>query len=141
VSAAAKLLDRLDRPRQMRPGAWMAACPCCQSKRGRPISLRELDDGRVLLHPFCGCDSGAVLDALGLTLADLFPERLPGHSYPATHSRIPASDLLAAIDHEVIVASLIINDVLAAGSVTEEQRARLFQAAARIGEARNHGRA
>jgi hypothetical protein len=137
---AAKLLDRLARPRQTRPGAWAAGCPCCQSKRGRPISVRELDDGRVLLHAFCGCDTGAVLGALGLALSDLFPERLPQHSYQATHARIPAADLLAAIDHEVIVASLILNDVLAAGIATEAQRVRLCQAAACIGEAREHGR-
>jgi hypothetical protein len=140
MSAAAKLLDRLDRPKQTRPGSWVAGCPCCQSKRGRPISVRELDDGRVLLHPFCGCDTGAVLGALGLTMNDLYPERLPGHRYPATHQRIPASDLLAAIDHEVIVACLILDDVLKSGTVNEIQRARLFTAAARIGEAREHGR-
>ena len=44
MSAAAKLLDRLDRPRQTRPGAWVAGCPCCQSKRGRPVSVRETED-------------------------------------------------------------------------------------------------
>jgi hypothetical protein len=140
VSAAAKLLDRLDRPRQTRPGSWAAGCPCCQSKRGRPLSVRELDDGRILLHAFCGCDTGAVLGALGLTLGDLFPKPLPQYSYAPTHSRIPAADRLAAIDHEVIVAGLILNDVLAAGSVAEAQRARLFQAAARIGLARDHVR-
>lgn len=139
--SAAKLLDRLDRPKQTRPGAWLAGCPCCQSRRGRPLSVRELDDGRVLLHAFCGCGTDDVLAALGLKLGDLFPERLPGHHYPQTHSRIPAADLLAAIDHEVIVASLILNDVLATNAVSEAQRARLFQAAARIGEARSHGRA
>jgi hypothetical protein len=119
----------------------MAACPCCESKHGRPISVRELDDGRLLVHPFCSCSTDAVLSKLGLRLCDLFPERLPQHTYPPTHSRIPAADLLAAIDHEVIVVSLILNDVLAAGSATEAQRARLFQAAVRIGEARDHGRA
>jgi hypothetical protein len=136
--SAAKLLDRLPRPRQSRLGAWAAGCPCCQSKRGRPISVRELDDGRVLLHAFCGCDTGAVLGALGLTLSDLFPERLPLHSYPATHSRIPAADLLEVISAETCVISLIATDLLVKKAIREADWQRLAKAAARIHHARDH---
>jgi hypothetical protein len=136
MSATVKLLDRLVRVKQTRPGAWLAACPCCESKRGRPLSVRELDDGRALLHAFCGCSTGDVLSKVGLRLGDLFPQRLPQYAYPASHSRVPASDLLIAINHEVIVACLILDDVLRQGAVTEAQRARLFEAAALIGEAR-----
>jgi hypothetical protein len=136
VSAATRLLDRLVRVKQTRPGAWLAACPCCESKRGRPVSVRELDDGRLLVHPFCGCSTDAVLNKLGLQLGDLFPQRLPAYSYPATHSRVPAADLLTAINHEVTVACLILEDICRQGTVTEAQRARLFEAAALIGTAR-----
>lgn len=83
MSAAARLLDRLGRPKPTGPGRWIAACPCCQSKRGRPLSLRELDGGRVLIHALCGCLTSDVLGALGLTLFDLF-EKPIGHHIKAS---------------------------------------------------------
>lgn len=140
VSAAAKLLDRLDRPKQTRPGSWVAGCPCCQSKRGRPISVRETAGGRILLYAFCGCPTESVLAALGLTMSDLFEKPL-GHQLTAPHSGVPASDRLAIIDHEVTVATLILEDVLRERTADEAQWKRLAEAAARIGRARDHGRA
>lgn len=140
---AAVLLDRLERIKQTGPGRWIAACPA-HDDRSPSLSIRELDDGRVLLHDFGGCDTEAVLSALGLSMSDLFREPLPGRGeaqgYTPTRSRIPARDLLEIIDHEVLVAVLVIDDVLATGTVTEEQRGRLTKAAARIGRARDHGR-
>jgi hypothetical protein len=138
MSAVAKLLDRFERVKQTAAGRWLTACPCCQSRRGRPISVRELDDGRVLFHPFCGCEKGAVLGAIGLTLADLYPQRLPGHSYPATHSRIPARDLLEMISAEVGVVGMIAADMLAKKEITETDWARFPQAASRIHRARDY---
>src|SRR5262249_13524254 len=125
----ASVLDRLDRAKQLRPGNWIAACPCCQSRRGRPISVRELDDGRVLLFAFCGCQTGNVLAVLGLSLSDLFPERSTWntntpHKY---NTRIPARDVLAMLDHEITVACLILADVLDERRVTEQQFDRLAQ--------------
>jgi hypothetical protein len=57
---------------------YMAGCPCCDSRRGRPVSLRVTDNGRVLVHAFCGHETEDVLAALGLTLADLFDKPLAG---------------------------------------------------------------
>jgi hypothetical protein len=141
--SAAILIERLDRPRQTRPDAWSAGCPCCKSKNGRPISVRELDDGRVLLHAFCGCETESVLKALGLTLGDLFPEPLPGEgparSYHDSHSqRMSARDLLAVVSEEVTVAALLAADLMATGSITSKAWVRLAQAASRIGRARDH---
>ena len=137
MNAAAKLLDRLDRAKQTRPGNWIAGCPCCDSKRGRPISIRELDNGRVLLHAFCGCETEAVLGALGLGIGDLFEAPI-GHHFAPSHSRIPARDLLAVVDEEVIAASIIASDFLRTNSINEAAVQRLAQAAARIGKARDH---
>lgn len=134
---AAKLLDRLDKVKQTAPGRWLARCPA-HPDHSPSLSIRELDDGRLLLHDFGGCGTEAVLSALGLSLADLFEQRLPQHSFPASHSRIPARDLLEILDHEVTVAALIAADILAERTVSQEQWARLAIAANRIGKARDH---
>jgi hypothetical protein len=137
MSAAAKILDRLQRVKQTRAGNYLAACPCCQSKRGRPISVRELDDGRVLLYPFCGCETGVVLEALGLTLSDLFPDGCLGE-LKATHSGIPARDLLEVVSEEVTKVAVIAADMLERKAISDADWQLLARAAARIGQARDH---
>jgi hypothetical protein len=139
VSAAQKLLDRLPRVKQLRPGDFISGCPAHGSRQGRPVHITALDDGRVLLHPFCGCEVGDVLKAVGLTLADLF--ETPRGDFQASRSGVPARDLLLVLDHEITVAAIILADVLKERTVDESQWKRLAEAAGRIGRAREHGRA
>jgi len=136
VSATA-LLDRLYSVRQTAPGRWVARCPAHQD-RSPSLSVRELDDGRILLHDFGGCAVDDVLAAVGLTLGDLFPKRSPAHSYPASHSRIPARELLEIISEETSVVAILAVNMLAKKAVTEADWRRLAKAAARIGVARDH---
>jgi hypothetical protein len=139
VNAAGKLLDRLERVKQTGPGRWLARCPAHQD-RSPSLSIRELDDGRLLLHDFGGCETGDVLAALGLHLTDLF-ERPLGNFAPS-HSRIPARDLLELISAETSVVVLIAADMLAdmidKRTLREQDWQRLARAAARIGQARDH---
>jgi hypothetical protein len=135
VSAISRVLDRIDRPKQTRPGNWLAGCPCCQSKRGRPISVRELADGRVLVHPFCGCTTVDVVEALGLTLGDLFDKPLAPSSLPPVRGGLSARELLELVSHEAMVAALLTSDAQGR-ALTQEEQARLGQAAARLNKAR-----
>ncbi len=72
------LLSRLDRVQRNAHG-WRADCPNGHKARGA-LSVTQGDDGRVLLHCFAGCAVADVLGALGLTLADVMPERLRDES-------------------------------------------------------------
>jgi hypothetical protein len=67
---AAELVARLDRVRR-RPGGWVARCPAHED-RNPSLSIRDGDDGRVLLHCHRGCTVEAIVAVLGLELADLF---------------------------------------------------------------------
>jgi hypothetical protein len=138
MSAAQKLLDRLPRVKQLRPNDYISGCPAHGSRQGRPLHITALDDGRVLLHPFCGCQIGDVLAAIGLSLADLFDT--PLGDFQATRSSVPARDLLQILDHEITVAAIILGDVLRDRAADISQWKRLAEAAARIGRARDHGR-
>lgn len=140
MSRVVTLLERLDGVKQLAPSRWMARCPAHQD-RSPSFSVRELEDGRVLLHCFAGCEVGDILSSLGMSFRDLYPERLSGSGYSPIRVRIPPGERLVLVDHEVTVAALILADVLAARTVDESQWQRLAQAAARIGEARDHGSA
>lgn len=140
--SAATLLDRLDNPKQTAPGRWLARCPAHED-RSPSLSIRELEDGRVLIHDFGGCQASDVLVALGLSMSDLFPKALagsgPAGGYGPSHSRIPAADLLQIISEEVSVIAIIATDLLESRSIGEADWQRLAQAAARIARARDHG--
>ena len=136
VSAVVSILDRLERVRQAGPDRWLARCPAHPDK-SPSLSICETDRGMTLIHCFAGCEPGDVLAAIGLPMSDLFPDRLLQHSYSASHSSIPARDLLVILDHEVTVAVLILNDIVTRRTVNEGQVQRLCQAAARIGKARD----
>jgi len=135
--SVAVLLDRLERVKQTGPGRWLARCPAHED-RCPSLSIRALDDGRVLVHDFGGCEVGDVLAAVGLNVSDLFPRRLPGHSYAPSHSGIPARDLLEVIAEEVSVVAIIAAETIAKKTVPEVGWRRLAKAASRIGAARDH---
>ncbi len=53
---------------------YLARCPA-HHDRAPSLSISEGKDGRVLLHCWAGCQTQAVLAALGLSWGDLFPAR------------------------------------------------------------------
>ena len=68
------LLSRLEGVQRNGRG-YRAQCPACGGK-SRKLSITEADNGAILVHCFGSCEAGAVVQAVGLTLADLFPMRL-----------------------------------------------------------------
>jgi hypothetical protein len=134
MSAAERVLERLKGVRQTAPDRWIARCPAHEDN-SPSLSVRETDDGRVLIYDFGGCEVRAVLDALGLTLGDLF-ERPLVHCSPPSRSRIPARDILEALAFEVSVATIIAHDILESRDIGELGWQRLAQACSRISSAR-----
>lgn len=55
-----------------------ALCPA-HDDTNPSLSVKEGDDGRVLLKCFAGCDAGAIVAAMGLDMAALFPPSPNGH--------------------------------------------------------------
>lgn len=53
---------------------WQAKCPA-HDDRQASLSITTTMDGKTLLHCHAGCETSAVLDALGLSSKDLFPDR------------------------------------------------------------------
>lgn len=133
--SAAAIIDRLQKVKRTAPGRWIARCPAHEDK-SPSLSIRELDDGRVLINCFAGCGAIDVLDSLGLEWGALFPE--DRRELPQSSSRIPARDLLEIISAETSVVAMAAADMLEHKSINETDWQRLTQAAARIGRARDH---
>lgn len=132
MSPADRLLDRLDAVRKTGAGRWIARCPA-HDDRSPSLRVRELPDGRVLLHDFAGCDVGDVLAAIGLTLSDLFPESLNhGEGYAPIRERIHPADALLCIEHEATVTAIVASDAAEGQSVSAGDADRVALAASRI---------
>ena len=71
--SADSLVDRLSGVRRTGCGRWIARCPAHADKQPS-LSVRELDDGTVLINCFAGCGAAQVLDACGLDYDALPPQ-------------------------------------------------------------------
>jgi hypothetical protein len=136
--SAAVLLERLTGVRQTGPGKWQARCPAHED-RSPSLSVRELPDGRVLLHDFGGCDTADVLAAAGLRMADLFPDAC-AHQLSPSRSGIPPSDLLRILEHEILIVGLTGARFLETRTLTEEEWQLLAVALERIEAGLAHAR-
>ncbi len=59
--------------KQVGPDRWTALCPG-HDDRSPSLSIREAGDGKVLIRCWSHCTAEDVVAALGLTMADLFPD-------------------------------------------------------------------
>ena len=99
---ADRLLELLDGVKRTGQDRWIAKCPA-HSDRTASLSIREIDDGRVLCHCFAGCSVPEIVSAVGLDISDLFPPRENGHHGKPERRPFPASDVLRAIAFEALV--------------------------------------
>lgn len=84
-----EVLSRLDKVKANGAGKWLACCPA-HDDISPSLSIKEAEDGKVLLHCWCGCTARDVAAAVGLELRNLFPGQYQ-------HRRGPSK---AAIEHE-----------------------------------------
>ena len=136
MTPAEKFVQRLSKVKG-RNGQWTASCPAHEDK-SPSLSVREAEDGRVLVHCFGGCDVQSVLGAVGMDMSDLFPERDERlGSNQASKPLKPAfyaSDLLRIASFECLVVMIAAYDMRRGKKLSEEDLARLETAQQRIEE-------
>lgn len=82
------VLSKLPTAKKKRNG-YEAQCPAHEDERAS-LSVREGDDGRVLMKCHAGCETEAICKAVNLRMCDLFPKRSRGPS-PKKEARIVAT--------------------------------------------------
>lgn len=68
-----EILSRLEKVKDNGRGRYRACCPA-HGSTGRTLSLLFKNDGRVLVHCHAGCEAVEVMQAIGLSLSDLYPD-------------------------------------------------------------------
>ena len=132
--SADALISRLDGVKRTGPGRWLARCPAHED-RSPSLSIRELEDSRVLVHCFASCSVEEVLSAVGLEMDVLFPPKPIEYGKPERRP-FPAADVLRCLAFEALVVAHAGAALLTGNpSFSEADRERLMLAVSRIQEA------
>lgn len=125
------LLSRLEGVKRTAADRWLAKCPL-HDDRHASFGVKLTDDGAILMHCFAGCDTGAILAAIGLSFNDLFPPRTAREIDPTKPRlktpRFSARELLATLIFESTVLALAIEYLQNGIELSEADAARVAQA-------------
>lgn len=128
-----RLLARLDKVKSNGPGRWMACCPA-HDDRSPSLTVRETDDGTILVKCFSGCSTADVLAAVGMEFHELFPQR-ESDAYRSSKrpgERWVPRDVLAAVAREAVIVLLAAEAVHSGQPLEREDLDRLARAAGRL---------
>ena len=106
-----------------RCGKWMACCPAHEDKTPS-LAISETDD-RVLIHCFAGCETDDVIATIGLSLADLFYNKLSNNELTEGRRRRYQEALITERLQVAIINSAERNERLL--TATERERRLLGQ--------------
>lgn len=127
--AVQDLLSRLDRVKRSGPDSWTARCPGHDDK-GPSLSVRETNDGTVLIHCFAGCPVEHVVSSVGLKLDDLFPPKQTNEK--KQRRPFPAESMIESFAQEAGILLIVAHAVRAKRDVSEVDWKRFLLAVERI---------
>jgi hypothetical protein len=132
VPADGVLLSRLEGIVNRGHGQYLARCPAHEDK-SPSLSVKETDDGTILIKCFAGCSPVEIVAAVGLELRDLFPRNLDRSTF--TKSRRPRhnyKDLLFCLAREATFIALVAEALSKGQTLCDHDRQRLLHAVGKI---------
>lgn len=126
-SKLSEFLARLEGVKTNGSNKWLAKCPAHNDRS--PSLATKLVDDRILIHCFAGCSVRAVLAAVGLDMAVLFPDRVanPGTLKPKT-PRFSAYELFPLLIQEALILALAFDAVVSGDVLADVDKQRAEQA-------------
>lgn len=129
-------LARLSKVKTRGAGRWVACCPA-HGDENPSMNVSEAADGRILVCCMSQqCSAEEIASSIGLTLSDLFPEKLSLHHVPPMRRHIPAADILETLTKEMQLVCTIASDMHRQRKISEKDYKRLYLAHDRIANAR-----
>lgn len=125
------LLNKLAKVRRTKANCYSALCPAHDDKRPS-LSIRERDDGVLLLKCWHGCSAPEIVEALGLTMQDLYPDRPDEHHGKGDRRPFPAAEALRMVGFECLVVAAAAAAMAAGEPLSTVDRERLMVASERL---------
>jgi hypothetical protein len=130
------LLDKLEGVRKSGTNKWMCKCPS-HTDRSPSLGVKLLDDDKILINCLAGCSASEIVSSIGLTLADLMPEK--PQVYNRTRARVPRfskTEMFDRLLHESIILSLAIRQLMSGKELSQADIASVHKAESIIDELR-----
>lgn len=129
---AEDFVSRLDKPRQISRGRWVACCPAHADKTPS-LSIAEGDDGRTLLHCFAGCALDEIVGAVGVKLSEIMPADRP---MPLRGKRtFSPTQMLEAMEVNATIVALLAADMANGKTLAKAEKDKLFSIAGEFAQA------
>ena len=126
-----KFCAHLPKPPVKRGNSWWVNCPAHRD-RSPSLKVDVRNDGALLLKCWAGCSTHEIINAIGLELHDLFPERQDYHK-PALPPLSPY-DALRVLTFEAKIVALAAHALTENIPLPEAFKARVAEAQALIDE-------
>ena len=124
------ILSRLNKVKTTsKDNEYLALCPN-HSDKSPSLSIKELPDGRILINCFAGCESKQVLDSMGLSFEDLFPQKLG--DFKSEKKPFSSSHGLKMIGYESTIILACAGFLREGKELSEANFARMVEAVTRI---------
>lgn len=126
-----KILNLLQKVKKTGKSSWIACCPA-HADKSPSLAIRDLEDGRLLLHCFGGCTSSEVLNSLELTFSDVMPENVGYIKKKGERRSFNPMDVLHCLRNDLQLALIIIASYPAGVGIPEDDRAVLAAIGGRV---------
>ena len=124
------ILSRLNKVKKtFKDNEYSALCPN-HSDKSPSLSIKELQDGRILINCFAGCESKQVLDSMGLSFEDLFPQKLG--DFKSEKKPFSSSHGLKMIGYESTIILACAGFLREGKELSEANFVRMVEAVSRI---------
>jgi len=126
-----KIITRLDGLKRTGQGRYISKCPA-HDDRSPSLAVTE-KEGNILIKCFAGCATEDVLASIGLTFADLYPER-PAH-HKAKSAAFNPYDVLSCLVRESGIVEIAARQIAAGNPLSAEDAKRITLAHERLYDA------
>lgn len=124
------ILSMLKKVKKSSAYSYRSICPAHKGN-SQSLSIRVRDTGKVDIHCFAECQGADVMAAIGLTLADLYPDRIEPPIGLGKERRFNSYDVLAGIASESLIIAHLASE-LQTYPLNKADHDRLFLAVKRI---------
>ena len=110
-------------------GEYRCSCPGPLHARGDKnpsLSVKECEDGAIILYCFAGCSAYDIVSAVGLTMRDLYPQQKKANYL------LDYKYMYESISNEAIVLACAAQDISSGKTLSKEDLNRLQKCALRL---------
>jgi len=131
MSKLDNLLSRLKKVKKTGNDSFIACCPAHDDK-SPSMTIREVENGKLLIHCFAECSIENIIGSIGLDFDDIMPDKVDDEIRRSRKIPFSPSDVLACVKADAKYLYLVFCDIDKGNALTPDNLEYAKRAAARI---------